>query len=330
MIDRPRLRGDLLAERSDGIVEMMPPDGDRVLQLFEVEAAVACGMDGTRDPAALVVWAKMELGLVTTEAQIAAVVAALAGAGCLAEGDDAFATASPFDAVTPARPPSRVDVVQQLSAEIPIEDMELPEPGPGLEALYGDEIEDPAERERQPTAVMSMPEFEGERATAVGELPEFGDEEPTPPTQPQGEATRVAPPPQAPLAPRVPPQRNTPRGYAAAAVSAPSSENQTRIVPAGVMTSWAEASAKPASTPAAASSTPAAPASTPAASRCTCIGCQRTGTGCQRTGTGCQRTCTGCQRTGTGFPCTGTGCQRTGTGFPCTGTGCPLTSTGFP
>ncbi|MBL4632932.1 MAG: hypothetical protein JKY56_03620 [Kofleriaceae bacterium] len=77
----PSFRFDLhteaLQEAGNRYVEVSCPDKGNSFRFYEVEYAVACGMDGTRDLGSLVKWAKSELDLDTTEAEVSAIVAQL-------------------------------------------------------------------------------------------------------------------------------------------------------------------------------------------------------------------------------------------------------------
>jgi hypothetical protein len=229
--ERPRLRADLLAERIDGIVEMAAPDGLAVLQLYEVEAAVACGMDGSRDPSALVVWARLELGLAVTEAEVRAVVAALAGAGCLAVGDADLASASsPFDSMPAIQTAAALHAAgAMLSAEIAIEDVELPEPGPdlGRGASEADDEDD---------AAGAADEFRDEPTltTPAEVLARAAEEAEAAAAQARQAVAAPAPAPVEPAKSTIPPpRRDTPRGYEAiaAAVKASVAGRTTANVP---------------------------------------------------------------------------------------------------
>jgi len=65
--ERPRFRQDLVAETVDmqGVrfIDVMAPEGSDVFRFYEVEYALACGMDGERDVAGLVKWSQEELGV---------------------------------------------------------------------------------------------------------------------------------------------------------------------------------------------------------------------------------------------------------------------------
>nr|HEX4313589.1 hypothetical protein [Kofleriaceae bacterium] len=207
MIERPRLRDDLLAERGDdGTVDVMAPDGASAVRLYDVELAVACAMDGTRDSAAIVVWAKRELGLDTTMSEIEAVIDALADFRCVVDGMEAV-DFEPHD--TPV----------QLSAEIPLETLMLPHPD-------------------------SLPEVEDDDGAADDDNNDDDDDGADDFLR---EDATIATPPDllAMSANALPPQRDTPRGYAAAAIP---SDPVTK--PRAPMPELLEESRKPAPEPA--------------------------------------------------------------------------------
>ncbi len=86
----PSFRFDLhteaLQEAGNRYVEVSCPDKGNSFRFYEVEYAVACGMDGTRDLGSLVKWAKSELDLDTTEAEVSAIVAQLTKLEYLSSG----------------------------------------------------------------------------------------------------------------------------------------------------------------------------------------------------------------------------------------------------
>jgi hypothetical protein len=93
VVDRPRFRQDLVAEAvEDGgqkFVDVGDPDNGQMFRFYEVEFSIACGMDGERDVAGLVQWAKDELGLSTQANEVRSVIATLGAHGFL---DQAAAT----------------------------------------------------------------------------------------------------------------------------------------------------------------------------------------------------------------------------------------------
>ena len=79
--ERPRFRQDLVAETIDmqGVrfIDVMAPEGGDVFRFYEVEYALACGMDGERDVAGIVKWAQDELGLTPSHNEVRIVIATL-------------------------------------------------------------------------------------------------------------------------------------------------------------------------------------------------------------------------------------------------------------
>ncbi|MBK9072178.1 MAG: hypothetical protein IPL79_14450 [Myxococcales bacterium] len=131
---RPRLREDLLAEEiEDGgeqFVDLIDPDTGEATRLYFVEYSLACGMDGQRDLASLSAWAKQELGLTPSEAEVRAVIAALGQFGYLDESDVAASPAAPRDAgdeisfadvaaPPPATPKSGPTASMQIAVPLP-------------------------------------------------------------------------------------------------------------------------------------------------------------------------------------------------------------------
>ena len=98
----PRFRTDLVAEciETDGqrFIDVIDPDTGDAFRFYEVEYSLACAMDGERDVAGLVQWAKEELGIEPSAAELQNVITTLGGQG-LAAGVLAFAlTVAPFAA----------------------------------------------------------------------------------------------------------------------------------------------------------------------------------------------------------------------------------------
>lgn len=88
--ERPLFRYDLqttaIQESGNRYVDVTDPGGQS-FRFYEVEYAVACGMDGQRDVAAIVRWAMLELELQTTPAEVSAIVAKLAELDYIETGD---------------------------------------------------------------------------------------------------------------------------------------------------------------------------------------------------------------------------------------------------
>lgn len=88
---RPKFRHDhLMAEPlEDGgskYIDVLDPDTGSMFRFHEVEFAIACGMDGQRDVAGLIAWAREELGLLPTAAEVRHVISRLGELGYLDVG----------------------------------------------------------------------------------------------------------------------------------------------------------------------------------------------------------------------------------------------------
>ncbi len=135
--EKPFFRYDLqteaIEEGGERFVEVTDPNGGKPFRFFEVEYAVACGMDGERDLEALVDWAKSELDLKTTTEELGAIVSKLSELQYLDAGS---ASAS--------------DVAQDEVAELP----EIPvapvrdQPSAGIEVELGTSGKSPLRDER--------------------------------------------------------------------------------------------------------------------------------------------------------------------------------------
>ncbi|HEV7559380.1 MAG TPA: hypothetical protein VGO00_28085 [Kofleriaceae bacterium] len=90
--DRPRFRQDLVAESIDDqgsrFIDVMDPDSGSVFRFFEVEYSLACAMDGQRDVAGIVQWAREELGVTPSPREVRTVIATLGELGFI-DGIDA-------------------------------------------------------------------------------------------------------------------------------------------------------------------------------------------------------------------------------------------------
>ena len=97
---RPRFRQDLVAEPVDDngarFIDVLDPDRGNVFRFYEVEYSLACAMDGERDVAGIVQWAREELGLTPSPNEVKTVITTLGDLGYL-EGT----------AVTAAQPTGR-------------------------------------------------------------------------------------------------------------------------------------------------------------------------------------------------------------------------------
>jgi hypothetical protein len=96
--DRPRFRQDLVAEsiddRGSRFIDVMDPDSGSVFRFYEVEYSIACAMDGQRDIAGIVQWAKEELGVTPSPAEVRTVIATLGELGFI-DGIDAGVVPAP-------------------------------------------------------------------------------------------------------------------------------------------------------------------------------------------------------------------------------------------
>ena len=247
MIERPRLRDDLLAERcGDGTVEVMAPEADDVLELYDVEMAIACAMDGKRDALAIVTWAQRELGLETTPAEVRAVIAALADAGCLLV-DKPVAKPVATPVVAPAAPPPKPKPLPPVVAAAQV-DPGVAEFSENVETGVGGDFEHDVEtrvgsyeprdtpvtpivvpvpivraKPTNPPAVQPIA-MSAEIPLEVVDIPD-PDSLPDEPDEPDDDGFDRDPStiamPQPPRLTPFAPQRDTPRGYAAAAARPP-------------------------------------------------------------------------------------------------------------
>src|SRR5262245_4163720 len=84
---RPRFRTDLVAEPIDEegqrFIDVIDPDTGNAFRFYEVEYSIACAMDGERDVLGLASWAKEELGISPSPAELAQVISTLGDLGYL-------------------------------------------------------------------------------------------------------------------------------------------------------------------------------------------------------------------------------------------------------
>ena len=89
--ERPRFRQDLMAEVVEEggtkFIDVGDPDNGTVFRFYEVEFAIACGMDGERDIPGIVQWAKDELGVMPSVNEVRNVVATLGSLNFLDQGE---------------------------------------------------------------------------------------------------------------------------------------------------------------------------------------------------------------------------------------------------
>ncbi len=92
-MNQPRFRTDLVtspaSEEGKRFVDVTDPDSGQTFRFYEVEYAVATAMDGKRDVNALVDWARSELGLQPTRAEVETVISTLDALGYLGSGASA-------------------------------------------------------------------------------------------------------------------------------------------------------------------------------------------------------------------------------------------------
>jgi cytoskeletal protein RodZ len=100
-LDRPRFRQDLVAELvEDGktrFIDVADPDNGQVFRFYEIEYSLACAMDGERDLAGIVRWAKEELGLTANPNDVKTVISTLGDLGYLETAAAAAAAAKPIE-----------------------------------------------------------------------------------------------------------------------------------------------------------------------------------------------------------------------------------------
>jgi hypothetical protein len=93
MTDRPRFRTDLVAEPIEEgghrYIDVVDPDTGNGFRFFDVEYSLACAMDGERDLAGLVQWAKEDLGIEPSTKELATVISTLGDLGYLSTGEAA-------------------------------------------------------------------------------------------------------------------------------------------------------------------------------------------------------------------------------------------------
>jgi len=108
VVDRPRFRQDLVAEAIEEgghkFIDVGDPESGSMFRFYEVEFSIACGMNGERDVAGLVQWAKEELGLMPTAHEVRTVISQLGQLNFLDQAPAARAAAAERPA-TAAREP---------------------------------------------------------------------------------------------------------------------------------------------------------------------------------------------------------------------------------
>lgn len=123
IIDRPRFRTDLVAEPIEEgghrYIDVVDPDTGTGFRFFEVEYSLACAMDGARDVAGLVQWAKEDLGIEPSPKELARVISTLGELGYLDAGG------APADGVDQFELAPGVTSAPRASFGSPVEDIEL-------------------------------------------------------------------------------------------------------------------------------------------------------------------------------------------------------------
>ena len=89
-IDKPRFRhehlvAEAIEDRGNRFIDVMDPDSGSMFRFYEIEFSLACAMDGQRDVAGIVQWAKEELGLTPSTNEVRTVIATLGELGYLDE-----------------------------------------------------------------------------------------------------------------------------------------------------------------------------------------------------------------------------------------------------
>ena len=87
---KPRFRNDLVAQQleEEGVqyVDVTDPNSGSTFRFYDVEYSIACGMNGERDLAGLVEWARADLGIETSPEELGQVMSTLAELGYLDAG----------------------------------------------------------------------------------------------------------------------------------------------------------------------------------------------------------------------------------------------------
>lgn len=145
-MEQPRFRTDLVSspieENGQRFVDVTDPDNGSTFRFYEVEYAVACAMDGSRDIRGLTDWARAELGLEPSRSELETVISTLGALGYLADekngpmdvNDLALGSPgrSPLASPPPARPPAEpIDLGQ--AGRSPIEEPPQRPPAPDVE-----------------------------------------------------------------------------------------------------------------------------------------------------------------------------------------------------
>jgi hypothetical protein len=128
--EKPRFRQDLLAEAIDEqgakFIDVMDPDSGTVFRFYEVEFSLACAMDGERDVAGIVQWAKDELGVTPSTNEVRTVIATLGELGYL----DMAGASKAAAADVPAAPAAAAAAAPAKVAAAPAKVAAAPTPTP--------------------------------------------------------------------------------------------------------------------------------------------------------------------------------------------------------
>lgn len=123
----PRFRTDLVAEPIDDggkrFIDVVDPDSGNGFRFFEIEYSLACAMDGARDIAGIQRWAREELGLEPSAAEVATVISTLGDLGYL-EGSAPASVASAAADDEPELAPGVV-AARPTAAPVSFADVEL-------------------------------------------------------------------------------------------------------------------------------------------------------------------------------------------------------------
>ena len=201
--DKPRFRQDLVAEPvEDGatrFIDVADPDTGNLFRFYEVEYSLACAMDGERDVAGIVQWAKEELGLQASAKEVQIVISTLRDLGYLESGAGAAAAARPVAAapVETPRPaaapagvkPSQKPAVNKWDQPTAMGDAdEYLEPGvvvakgTGARAPAADDVELGSAGAHAPTIETDLPKAADLELGAPGATPAPASRPPVPKT----------------------------------------------------------------------------------------------------------------------------------------------------
>ena len=118
-MDRPSFRNDLVARPLDDggqrFIEVTDPDTGSSFKFYEIEYAIACAMDGERDVGELAEWARLELGLEPSPAELEVVIGTLGDLGYL-EGAGGEAAARDMVVPQSAKPTPRMPLQRPPAA----------------------------------------------------------------------------------------------------------------------------------------------------------------------------------------------------------------------